>query len=246
MSIRDGLRGYYKNFGLRGVLAIITYRLTGRPREITAQPPGIRNPVHIRVRTTDSSTYVGVLLRGEYDFDLPFSPRTIVDAGANIGMASIYYTHRFPEARIIAIEAEASNFDVLVRNVRPYANITPIHAALWNRDGEISVSEPNPLTGASGKWGFVTNEGPGVKVRAITMRTLLEEMRIRSVDLLKVDIEGAEIEVFGACDWIQDIRCIAIELHDRFRPGCSETVNSAMRGFSRLQRGETTFYVQGI
>lgn len=246
MSILSGLKSYYNTFGLRGVLAITANRLTGRPREITAQPPGIRNPVHIRVRTTDPSTYEEILLRGVYDFDLPFSPRTIVDAGANIGMASIYYTHRYPDAQIIAIEPEASNFDVLTRNVRLYPAITPIHMALWNKDGEISVREPNLSTGAFGKWGFVTIEGPGVKVPAITMRTLMGEMRIRSIDLLKIDIEGSEIEVFGACDWIQDIRCLVIELHDRFRPGCSETVNSVTQGFSMLQKGETTFCVREI
>jgi len=81
-------------------------------------------------------------------------------------MCSIYFTHRYPEAKIIAIEPEASNFAVLLKNVQPYPKIIPIHAALWNQDGEISVSEPDPSTGVSGKWGFVTHEGPGVKVRA--------------------------------------------------------------------------------
>jgi FkbM family methyltransferase len=245
MSIRDGLKGYYSNFGLRGVLAISAYRLFGRPKEITAHPPGFRSPVHIRVRTSDASTYEEILLRREYAFDLPFSPETIVDAGANIGMASIYFTHRYPEAKIIAIEAEASNFAVLAKNVSPYPAIIPVHAALWNRDGEICVSEPDPATGAFGNWGFVTHEGcSGVKVRAITMQTLMKEMQMRFVDLLKIDIEGAEKEVFEACDWMDDIRCLIIELHDRFKPGCSEAVNSVVQGFSKLQRGETTLYIR--
>jgi FkbM family methyltransferase len=183
-------------------------------------------------------------LRGEYAFDLPFSPKSIVDAGANIGMASIYFAQRFPNAKVIAIEAEALNFAALVRNVRPYPSIIPIHAALWNRDGEIGVSQPDPATGSGGEWAFVTHEGSGVKVRAIGMRTLMKEMQIRSVDLLKVDIEGAEKEVFEACDWMDDIRCLMIELHDRFKPGCSEAVNSVVQGYSKLQRGETTLYVR--
>src|SRR3984893_1559612 len=146
MTIRDGLTGYYNNFGIRGGLAISAYRLFGRPKEITAHPPCIQNPVHLRMQTSDPSTYAEILLRGEYAFDLPFSPRTIVDAGANIGMASIYFAHKYPQAKIIAIEAEASNFDILTRNVRPYPAIISVHAALWNRDGEISVGEPDPAT----------------------------------------------------------------------------------------------------
>jgi FkbM family methyltransferase len=78
-------------------------------------------------------------------------------------MASIYFTHKYPEARIIAIEAEASNFDVLVKNVEPYPRISAIHAALWNRDGEISINEPDPATGCSGNWALVTREGRAVR-----------------------------------------------------------------------------------
>jgi FkbM family methyltransferase len=244
MSVRDGLTWYYGNFGVRGLLALFAYRLFGRHGEIAAHPPGIRNPVRLRLKTSDESAYAQTLLWEQYAFELPFSPKTIVDAGANIGMASIYFTHKYPDARIIAIEAEASNFGLLVRNTRPYPAITPVHAALWNRDGEISVGEPDPATGAHGKWAFVTREGPGVKVRAITMATLMKEAQIPTLDLVKIDIEGAEKEVFEAGDWIQNVRSLMIELHDRYRTGCSEAVYSAAQGFSRSERGETTFLIR--
>jgi FkbM family methyltransferase len=244
MSIRDGLNGYYSNFGLRGVFAISAYHLFGRPKEITGHPQGIRNPVRIRVGTTDPLTYAEILVGGEYACDLPFSPETIVDAGANIGMASIYFTHRYPKAKVIAIEPEALNFAILAQNVRPYPAIVPVHAALWNRDGHISVSQPDPATGAGREWGFVTHEGRGAKVRAVTMHTLMQEMCIRAIDLAKIDVEGAEQEVFEDTRWLTGTRCLMIELHDRFRPGCSEAVEPAMQGFARSQRGETTFYVR--
>lgn len=244
MSIGEGLSAYYREFGVRGVFSISAYRLLGHPREITARAPGIRDAVHLRVRTTDVSTYSEVLLRGEYGFDLPFSPKVIVDAGANIGMSSVYFAHKYPEAKIIAIEPEASNFAMLARNVIPYPAIVPVHAALWNRDGEISISEPDPATGASGNWAFVTREGPGDKIRAVTMRTLMIEMQLPNVDLAKIDIEGAEKEVFEDAGWLAQVRCLMIELHDRFRPGCSKAVDSVAQGFSKLQRGETTLYIR--
>ena len=244
MNVLDGLTRYHRIFGFRGVLAVSAYSLFGRPREITAHPRGIRYPVQIRLRTTDPRTYEETLLKGEYAFDLPLSPKTIVDAGANIGMASIYFAHRYPEAKIIAIEAEASNYALLARNVMPYPAITPVHAALWNRDGQISVGEPNPETGAFGKWGFVAHEGPGASVRAITMQTLMEEMGIPSIDLAKIDIEGAEHEVFEDTGWLTGIVCVMIELHDQFRPGCGEAVEPAMKTFVRSRRGETNFYVR--
>jgi FkbM family methyltransferase len=219
MSILQGLRGYYNAFGVRGVLAISAHRLVGRPKEIKLKRPGIRYPVHIRVRTTDLSVYNDVVIRGEYSFDLPFSPKTIVDVGAN-----------------------TSNFAILVKNVVRYPNIFPIHAALWNKDGEIGISEPDSALGAQGKWGFFTHDGGDVRARSITMRTLMSEMNIDSIDLLKVDIEGAEKEVFEDCDWMQHVDCLIIELHDRLKPGCSAAVNTVTREFSALQRGEMTFY----
>jgi FkbM family methyltransferase len=244
MSVKEGLTWYYETFGLRGVLAVSAFRLFGQPKEIAAHPPCIRNPVQLRLKTSDESTYLQTLMWKQYAFDLPFYPATIVDAGANIGMASIYFAHKYPGAKIVAIEAEASNFDMLTRNTRPYPAIIPMHAALWNRDGEISVGEPDPATGANGHWAFVTRDGAGDKVRAVTMRTLMKEMQIETVDLIKIDIEGAEKEVFEESNWLKHVRCLMIELHDRYRPGCSEAVESAVQGFSKLERGETTFFLR--
>lgn len=235
---------YYGCFGLNGLLAISAYRLFRRPREISAQPPGVRHPIRLRVRTSDVYTYEQVLLQGEYAFEFPFSPKTIIDAGANVGMASIYFACRFPEARIVAVEPEASNFAQLARNVQPYRMVTPVHAALWNRDDEISVCAPGHATGTSRKWGFVTQEGPGAKVRAITLPTLMKEMQMPSVDVLKMDIEGAEKEVLESCPDVDQIRCLMVELHERFKPGCCIAADAAMQGFTKLQRDETTIYLR--
>lgn len=205
---------------------------------------GIPHPVYLRTCTTDTSTYQELLLRNEYALPLPFTPSVIVDAGANIGMASIYYALSYPAARIIAIEAEQSNFEMLRRNVAPYPNVTPVHAALWNRDGFISVSDPDPSSGASGNWAFVTHEGNGTKVRAITVPTLMKEANVERIDLLKVDIEGAEKEVFESCDWMDKVRALVVEFHDRFKPGCTAAMSTFANDFQTSQRGEMTFYVR--
>ncbi len=239
------LRMYQRPLGLRGMLAYGSYRLFGSPDTLTVTPPGIRNPVTLRMRTTDASIYEDILLRGHYALPLPFVPETIVDLGANIGMASVYYANQFPKARIIAVEAETSNFAILQRNVARYSNILPIHAAAWNRDGEISLAIPRGTDSRIDKIVFSVCEGEGIPVRAVTMQSLMNEMHISSIDVLKVDIEGAEKEVFEtATDWIQNVRCLAIELHDRFKPGCRPTVRAVTGDFLESQRGETTFYVR--
>jgi FkbM family methyltransferase len=243
MDIRGGLSAYYDKYGMRGVLGISTHRLFGR-KEISVRAPGVRHLVRIRIKTTDEEVYRETLVRGQYAFALPFDPKTIIDAGANIGTASIYFARTYPRARIIALEPEPSNFALLRRNVAPYPRITPLRAALWGRDGEIGLGHPSPAASAREKWAFVTHEGPGDRVRAVTLRSLMNEMDIHAVDVLKVDIEGAEKEVFEACDWMDRVRCMMIELHDRLKRGCSDAVNSAARGFSQLQRGEVTLYLR--
>jgi len=232
---------YHDAFGWGGTLAFLSHQLVGYPREITGQPKGIPQPVHVRVGTSDAHLYYKILLRDEYALNLPFTPRTIVDAGANIGLTSIYYAQQYPRARVISVEAEATNFAILSRNVSSYPGIVPIHAALWKSDGLICVSE---RSSDSGKWGFITHEGAGAKVRAITMQTLMHELNIESIDLLKVDIEGAEIELFDGREWVDKVQALAIELHDRFRPGCSAAVNAAMSGFSASEHADLMLYLR--
>jgi FkbM family methyltransferase len=235
---------YLDVFGLFGALAYLSHQLVGCPREIWAQPKSIDRPLYIRVGTSDAWLCRQILVHGQYAQNLPFTPKTIVDAGANIGLASIYYARRYPQARIISVEAEASNYAVLTRNVARYPNIVPVHAALWNRDGFVSVSQRNTNTSASEPWAFFTSEGHGVQVRAITMRTLMREVGIDSVDLFKIDIEGSEKELFESCEWVDRVRAFAIELHDHFKPGCTSAVNAATPDFSRSQHGEITLYLR--
>jgi len=244
MSVLAGMIAYHRTFGPRGILAIAAYRLFRVPREIVTLPPESHYPVTLRLRTTDIATYRGILLDAEYSFDLEVPPKVIIDAGANIGMASIYFAQRYPEAKIIAVEAEASNFSMLTRNVSHYPAITPVHAARWNRDGQISVGQPNQDDGRRGNWSYITHEGQGTKVRAITMRTLMQEMGIEVIDLAKIDIEGAEREMFEDDQWLASTRYVMIELHDRFRPGCTEAIDPAMKEFAQTQRGETLFFAR--
>lgn len=245
MNALFGLKRYYKCFGTRGVLTILSYRIFGNPKEISIRPPGCIDPIYLRVRTTDIILYESILLdrkTNEYSFDLKYLPRTIIDAGANIGLTAVFFATKYPNSKIIAVEAEASNFKMLQRNVAAYPNVLPIHAALWSHDGEIAVGQPDSKSGAGGEWAFVTHEGEGDKVRAITMRTLMNESEIETVDLVKMDIEGAEKEVFKSHDWVKSLKCLMIELHDRFVPGCSEIVNNAMIGYLSFKNGETTIF----
>lgn len=243
MSLWQGLKWYYELCGSRGVLAVASFRLCGRPRELSIVPLRSSHSVYLRIDTSDFCAYRDVLIfkTKSYDPGLPdFHPHTIVDAGAHIGMASISFALKYPAAKIIAIEPEPANFAALVRNTAPYKMITPIQAALWREDGTVTLGP----SVAHPKGAFQVVDNGRQTVRAITMDVVMREAGIETIDFLKLDIEGAEIEVFESCPWIKDVGVIAIELHERVRTGCSSVVKSAAKDLCCDQRGEVTFFVR--
>ena len=112
---------------------------------------GLRFPVWQRPGTTDAVCLQKIFHDREYELELFENPSVIVDAGANAGFASVWFANVFPMATIFAIEPERSNFTLLRRNARPYPNIIPIHAALWNVDEFLDVVDPG-----DGLWAFRT------------------------------------------------------------------------------------------
>lgn len=144
----------------------------------------------------------------------------IVDAGANIGLASLFFTEAWPEAQIVAVEPAEDNFELLRQNTaaRPVASV---HAGLSRTEGFLRVADAQ-----AEKWAYQTErteaETPGA-VRATTVTTLLSEWpKERGYDpfIAKFDVEGAEAEIFS-CDtaWIDAFSVIVIELHDWLLPG---------------------------
>jgi FkbM family methyltransferase len=236
------IRVYWQILGVRGTLATLANLVFGYPHHLTITTEGVKHPLFVRLRTSDVEVYRDTFLQQEYHYPTLFSPRTIVDVGANCGLTSVFYANRYPDATVIAVEAEASNYAALVRNTRPYPKIIPIHAALWHTDGQVEVFAPWPRWKQWGKWGFRVRQGNGC--RALTLTTLMHEVGIENVDILKMDIEGAEREIFSNCDWIDKVKLLAIELHDRENPGCSDAVNAVATGHRKTERGLVTFYVR--
>jgi len=203
-------------------------------------------PIWLRPGTSDITAFKEVLIEGLYDFPLDKTPQTIIDAGANIGLTSIWYSTRYPNARIVAVEAERANYELMVRNLAAFPNVTPLHAALWSHRGVLAVEDAG-----MGAWAFQTTEldrgvmGAFGTVESLTVTNIIERYRFDHVDLLKVDIEGAEREVFsdpGSLDWIDSVDAVAIELHDRFRPGCSRAFFARVGELTfEATRGDTTF-----
>ena len=144
----------------------------------------------------------------------PTHVRTIVDAGANIGLASLFLASRYPQARIVAVEPNPGNFELLVRNTRQEPRVTPLQAAVAGAEnmGDVYIG-----TEGRGSHFQVNTTGAGVAVRAVTIETICREHGLATLDLLKMDIEGGELEVFANPEFMPRVGAVVIELHDRYR-----------------------------
>lgn len=215
--------------------------------------PEAGGEVELRLNTSDGLTFWQVFINAEYESDnLPATAATIVDLGANIGLATLFFAARYPAAQIMSVEPSAENFEVLLRNtVRLGPRVHRHQAAVWLHDGQISLRTEDDEQRPLGAWGVqVTDQprpGEGL-VPCYRLSTLFDLAGFQSVDILKIDIEGAELELFGqgAQDCLARVRLVIIETHDRFRPGSEKAVHDALAPlFDELPRkGENLFFAR--
>jgi len=216
---------------------------------VSVRIPGTGHEVSLRLRGSDYAAFAQVFLAREYDSpNLPETAPTIVDLGANIGLASVFFGLRYPDARILAVEPDAGNFAALTANTAPlHGRIRCQRAAAWHQDGEINLHTEDAAGQPLLPWAVQVSETPGQgRVKSCTVPTLLGLSAFAGADILKVDIEGAELEIFShnAWAWLPRVKLIIVETHDRFRPGSEAAVRRALAaGFEELPRnGENLFF----
>jgi FkbM family methyltransferase len=189
------------------------------------------------MRTGDSSdfkAFTQIFLEEEYKpLRAIAAPRVIVDCGSNVGYSSRYLLEAFPSARVIAIEPDPENFRICQLNLEPFRNrASVLQAAVWTHATQLSLSRGAFRDGR--EWTTQVRrpgEGESADVAAIDIESLLKKEAIDTIDLLKIDIEGSELELFRSecCgNWIRRVKNLAIELHDT---DCANTFFAALDGF---------------
>lgn len=209
---------------------------------------GIPFPFSLRKGTTDYETFYQAIVHSQYSFKYPIKAKTIIDGGANIGLASIAFKSLFPDAKILAIEPDKENFDQLKKNLEPYPDINMINKGIWNKKSIVRVSDKYNV----GKWGMVTEEiatETENSVSTVTIDEIMNLYHLDEIDILKLDIETAEREVFSSgyeC-WLPKVKIIVIELHDSLSKGTAmpffKAITETIGNYSFYQLGENTIIV---
>jgi len=156
--------------------------------------------------------------------------RVIFDCGANIGITSLFLAAQYPNARVFSIEPDPGNFVLLERNVRQERRIIPISGALVGRPREQVY-----LTTDAAAWGnSIATSKTGIAVNAWTIDEICQANGLANIDLLKVDIEGSEKELFANGQFLKRVSCGIVELHNNYGFDALET-DVAAWGFHALK-----------
>ncbi|RWP92576.1 MAG: FkbM family methyltransferase [Mesorhizobium sp.] len=226
---------------------------------------GIRSAMKVRcgdhelvIRPTDSDLFVMSQIFGHGEYEIGKGGQSalnrlaagwrrrgiipvIVDAGANVGYSSIFLRDQYPDAVVMAIEPDRQTHEVLLSNCAGLERIMSVYGALWCHEGEVAlVNSERP------SWARGVSDGEGVP--SVTLRGLLSRLPKAKLLMLKMDIEGAELEATRDCGKVlKDVPCIIVEPHDFMFPGrgCLTFVYSLLSGrkIDSLVNGENLIFI---
>jgi FkbM family methyltransferase len=181
---------------------------------------GYPHPLFCRRNSTDIDVFKHVFVLKEYEFLSKFKGiSTIVDCGANVGFSSVYFLHQLMPKRIIAIEPEYCNYKQLQKNLQPFQGKCQIlNSAIWSSSMFMEIKDYE--FGDGRDWAKAVEPSEGNKptgLKSLGMRDVQKILNGEEIDILKMDVEGAEKEIFSDrdLDWLKSVKCIAIELHGK-------------------------------
>lgn len=185
-------------------------------------------PVTFRSGTSDAGLIYNILLKrgrkSEYALPpeaklAPGDVKVVLDIGANIGIAALYFAATFPSATVHSFEPVPANCEVLRANARAQPRIQPHCFALGAEDGELELfdSDDQANLGGFSSHGLGVNAARSQKVPVRHAGRALAELGVTRADVIKIDTEGAEWEILTALDpaLLRGVRVIMGELHGR-------------------------------
>ncbi|MEJ0044214.1 MAG: FkbM family methyltransferase [Rhizomicrobium sp.] len=210
---------------LRGVKnGLARVDVMSRDRSFTA-------PTSLRLDTSDVPVFERIFINNDYnmrkfkrwdeivslyDSICKRAVPLIIDLGANVGLASLYFAKNWPKAHIISVEPSDENYEFLCRNTAGHRNIQPLRAAAASKDSHVTLSNPEMQ-----EWSYFTAlaDSPATDtVPALSMQSIMNmapKGQIYEPFIAKIDIEGFEENLFSAdTEWVSRFPIIIIELHD--------------------------------
>jgi FkbM family methyltransferase len=179
--------------------------------------------VYYRSSTSDMTLIYEILLqskyKSEYFFPEEITPKVIFDIGGNIGITAIYLSKLFPDAVIYTFEPLTENFEIMEKNIQFYQNIKAFNFGLGSENGNFKVYLSNDSENFGGVSFYPNSFGnkvePYVLCEVKNINELIKKFNIESIDLIKIDTEGAEYDILTSLDdgVLRDTSWVTGELH---------------------------------
>lgn len=227
------VRFFLVDFGLGQLLRV----LFTREATLEVRLPGVPHPLVIRPTKPDVLVLWQTFGLRQCAVPMAKPPALIVDAGANIGCTAVFLANAYPGARIVAVEPDVENAALARRNTARYPQVELVEGAVWPRPVMLEIENPQDES-----WAFRMRERPveagGAGMRGLTIDELSKGAQI---DLLKVDIEGGETQLFTEeTQWLGRVGAMLVELHGA---ECSKAVANAAASSGFTQRPPQGEYV---
>lgn len=225
------IRNHYLRFGfLKGLKIYLKLQIFKNNSTVNIQLPRYKHKILLRRNSSDIKVFYQIFFKEEYKINLESTPNIILDLGANIGLSAIYFAQKYPQAKIISVEPDKGNFDLCIQNTKFYKNRACINSAIWYNNESLKTIDNN-----IGVWAISVNPVDGDNngnsgLKGITISQIFEKYGLNKIDLLKIDIEGAEKEVFEKRDisWLNYVDTIVMKLHDWMKEGRTKSFFKAV------------------
>jgi FkbM family methyltransferase len=215
--------------------------------------------LYLRKYSSDVQVFELVIVKEEYNIltaglllDDGKSEKVIVDAGGNIGLTSIYLFAFYPNTKFIIIEPDEQNFLLLRKNlsINKITNVCLLKKALWINNEKLIINN----SFRDGKnWSLTVDKfnqdnhtNRNITTEGISLQEICDQNEIVKIDLLKIDIEGAERFLFNNelfLDTVKSkVRNLIIEIHDEFEVRNTISEKMSLLSFVREECGDITLF----
>ena len=168
-------------------------------------------------------------------FYVPAREDVVLDVGANVGLFSIWLSRCAPGVRVAAFEPFPENYSTLVANLAGWSHrVTPYNVAVGRSTGRGQM-----LAAGERSLDHRLAAGESISAPTVTVMSLYDAIQLTqaaSIDLLKLDVEGAELDILEgtSTETMRRIRRLAIEYHDNIRPGTLAGITRILQSTHRI------------
>lgn len=249
MTISNRIKYIAKHINKIGLFSTLSYfiqRMTkAKGAFIAIKIRGLAYPVYLRSKTYDSNIFYQIFIEEELEISYKGPVKTILDLGGNIGLSTLFFLRKFPQAKIVTVEPASDNFVLLTKNTERYQNVQRLQAGVYNRDCTLFLVDIG-----EGEASYRVAEDAGAyrvmdRISCVSINSIREQFQLQYIDLLKMDIEGSEeaCVVNAQTDWLFDTTYFMVEIHDSLKAGLTSAIKSTIpSSFQVSQHGEYSIF----